>query len=57
MSMGEFSSAGSSYNLDDSRARPYWACTRCGRGLFGRFYSPLSFLFFLSLCRTRPHID
>ena len=38
-------------NLDDSRARAYCACSRCGWGLFGHFYSQLSFLssFFLSL--------
>ena len=32
-----------SYNLDDSRARAYYTCSRCGWGLFGHFYSPLSF--------------
>ena len=37
-------SAGASYNLDDSRARAYCACSRCGWGLFGHFYSP--YLFF-----------
>ena len=31
------SSAGASYNLDDSRARAYCACSRCGSGLFGHF--------------------
>ena len=43
--------AGASYSLDDSRARAYSACSRCRLGLFGHFYSPLSFLspFFLSL--------
>ena len=35
---------GASYNLDDSRARAYCACSRCGWGLFGHFYSALSFL-------------
>ena len=30
--------------LDDSRARANYACSRCGWGLFGHFYSPLSFL-------------
>ena len=40
---GETSSAGASYNLDDSRERAYCACNRCGWGLFGHFYSPLSF--------------
>ena len=33
------------YNLDDSRAKAYYACNRCGWGLFGHFNSPLSFLF------------
>ena len=35
-----------SYNLDCSRARAYCACSRCEWGLFGHFYSPLSFLSF-----------
>ena len=38
-------------NCDCSRARAYCACTRCGRRLFGHFFSHLSLLFsfFLSL--------
>ena len=32
-----------------SRARACCACSRCGWGLFGHFYSPLSFLFSFSL--------
>ena len=32
-------------NLDKSRARAYCACSRCGWGLFGHFFSCLSFLF------------
>ena len=48
------SSAGASYNLDDSRARTYCACSRCGWGLFGHFYSGLSFLPFSG---SRPDID
>ena len=35
--------------LDDSRARAYCACSRCGWGLFGHFYSHLSFLSSVSL--------
>ena len=31
-------------NLADSRARAYCACSGCGWGLFGHFYSHLSFL-------------
>ena len=46
---GKASSAGASYSLDDSRARAYCACSRCGWGLFGHFYSPLSFLHSFSL--------
>ena len=46
---GLTSSAGASYNLDDSRARAYCAYSRCGWGLFGHFNSPLSFLFSFSL--------
>ena len=40
-----------SYNLDNCMARAYCACSMCGWGLFGHFYSHLSFLpcFFFSL--------
>ena len=30
-------------SLNDSRARPYCAYSRCERGLFGHFFSRLSF--------------
>ena len=43
--------------LDDSRARAYCACSRCGWGWFGHFYSHLSFLLFLPLFGRRPDID
>ena len=43
---GETSSAGASCNLGDSRTRAYCACSRCGWGLFGHFFSPLYFLLF-----------
>ena len=36
-------------SLDDSRARAYCACIRCGWGFFGHFFSRLSFLFSFSL--------
>ena len=36
-------------NLDYSRARAYCACSGCGCGLFGHFFSRLSFLFSFSL--------
>ena len=41
--------SGASYNLDDSRARAYCACSRIGWGFFGHFYSPLSILSSFSL--------
>ena len=44
-------------NLDKSRARAYCVCSGCGWGLFGHFYSRLSFLFFLPLSGRRPDID
>ena len=40
--------AGASCNLGDSRAMAYCACSRYGWGLFGHFYSHLSFLFSFS---------
>ena len=42
---------------DYSRARAYCACSRCGWGWFGHFYSHLSFLLFLPLFGRRPDID
>ena len=36
-------------SLDDSRARAYCACSRWGGGLYGHFFSHLSFLFSFSL--------
>ena len=35
--------------LDYSRARAYCACGGCGLGLYGHFFSHLSFLFSFSL--------
>ena len=35
--------------LDKSRARAFCACSRCGWGLFGHFFSRLSFLLSFSL--------
>ena len=46
--LGKLSAPGRPTSLDDSRARAYCACCRCGWGLFGHFFSYLSFLF--SLC-------
>ena len=51
MVLGKLSVPGRPTNLDNSRARAYCACSRCGWGLFGHFFSRLRFLFsfFLSL--------
>ena len=42
------SSAEASANSDDSRARAYCACSRCGWGLFGQFFSLIYHFSFLS---------
>ena len=44
-------------NLDYSRARACCACSGCGWGMFGHFFSRLSFLFSFSLSGRRPDID
>ena len=44
-------------DLEKNRARVYCTCSRCGWGLFGHFFSYLSFLFFLSRSGRRPDID
>ena len=46
---GKLSVPGRPTSLDDSRARAYCTCSRCGWGLFGHFFSHLSFLFSFSL--------
>ena len=44
--------------LDQSRARAYCSCSRCGWGLFGLFLlSSILSLLFLSLFGRRPDID
>ena len=49
MVLGKLPRPGRPTNLDYSRARAYCACSRCGWGLFGHFYSPQSFHFSFSL--------
>ena len=44
-------------NLDKSRARAYCACSWCGWGLFGHFFSRLSLLISFSLSGRWPDID
>ena len=43
MVLGKLPVSGHLTNLDWSRARAYCACSRCGWGLFGHFFSRLSF--------------
>ena len=47
--LGKLSVPGRPTSLDDSRARAFCACSRCGWGLFGHFFSHLSFPFSFSL--------
>ena len=49
MVLGKLPVLGRPTNLDVSRARAYCPCRRCGWGLFGHFFSHLSFLFSFSL--------
>ena len=44
MMQGKLPVSGRPANLDNSRARAYCACKRCGWGLFGHFFSRLIFL-------------
>ena len=45
MVLGKLPVPGRPTNLDMNMARAYCACSRCGLGLFGHFFSRLSFLF------------
>ena len=49
MVLGKLPVPGRPTNLDYSWARAYCASSRCGWGLFGHFFSHLSFLFSFSL--------
>ena len=44
MVLGKLPVPGRPTHLDNSRARAYCACSRCGRGWFGHFISYLLFL-------------
>ena len=57
MVLGKLPVPGRPTNLDNSRAKAFCACSRCGWGWFGHFYSHLSFLVFLSLFGRRLDID
>ena len=56
MVLGKLPVPGRPTNLDKSRARACCARSRCGWGLFGHFFSRLSF-FFLPLSGGWPDID
>ena len=50
MVLGKLPALGRPTNLDKSRARAYCTCSGCRWGLFGHFYSLLSFLFSSPSC-------
>ena len=53
--LGKLPVLGRPTDFDDRRARAYCACSSLG--LFGHFFSCLSFLFSFSLSGRRPDID
>ena len=53
MVQGKLSVLGRPNNLENSGARAYCACSRCGRGCLDILFS----LFFLPLSGRRPDID
>ena len=57
MVLGKLPVLGRPASLDYSRARAFCAFSGCGWGLFGHFFSHLSFLFFLPFSGRRPDID
>ena len=54
---GKYSEPKRPINLDNSKARVYCTCSRCGWGCLDIFVSCLSFLFSFSLFGRRPDID
>ena len=58
MVLGKLPVPGRPTNLDDSRARAYCACSRCGWGVVWTFLlSSVLSLLFLPLSGRRPDID
>ena len=57
MVLGKLPVPGRPAYLDMSRARAYYACSRCGWGCLDIFLSSIISLFFLPLFGRRPDID
>ena len=57
MVLGKLPVPGRPTSLEKSRVRAYCACSWCGRGRFGHFFSHISFLSSFSLSGGRPDID
>ena len=57
MVLGKLSVPGRRTNLDNSRARAYCTCSRCGWGCLDIFLSSIFTLFFLPLSWRRSDID
>ena len=58
MVLGKLPVPGRPTNLDNSRARAFCACSRCGRGVVWTFFlSSIISLFFLPFFGTYPDID
>ena len=57
MVLGKFSVPWRPTSLENSRAKDYCACSRCGRGLFEHFFSRLSFFLSFFLFGRRSDID
>ena len=57
MVLGKLPVPGRPAYFDESRARAYCACSRCGRGCLDIFLSSIISLFFLPLSGRRPDID
>ena len=56
MVLGKLPMPGRPTNIDYSRTRAYCACSGCEWGLFGQFFSSLSFLFSFCLSGRQPDI-
>ena len=55
--LAKLSVPGKPANLNNSLVRALYACSKCGLGLFGYFFSRLSVLFSFVLSGRRPDVD